>query len=44
MGVRNLTMKVNIGEMDSRDMRKSIRLLGENVIPQLRDRVVVSGW
>ena len=40
MGVRNLMMKVNIGEMDSRDVRKSIRLLGENVIPQLRDRVV----
>ncbi len=38
MGVRNLMMKVNIGELDSRDVRKSIRLLGENVIPQLRDR------
>ena len=32
-GVRNLMFKLNTGEMDTRQVRKSMRLLGEKVMP-----------
>ena len=35
LGVRNLMMKLNVGEMDSHAVRRSIRLLGEKVMPKL---------
>ena len=33
VGVRNLMLKLNTGEMDTRQVRKSMRLLGEKVMP-----------
>ena len=33
LGIRNLMMKLNVGEMDTRAVRRSIRLLGEEVMP-----------
>ena len=35
-GVRNLMMKLNVGEMPSEPVHKSIKLLGEKVLPILR--------
>lgn len=37
LGVRNLMMKLNIGEMDTTEVQKSIRMLGEKVMPKFRD-------
>ncbi len=36
-GVRNLMMKLNIGEMETQGVRESIRLLGEKVMPSFGD-------
>ena len=33
VGVRNLMLKLNTGEMDTRQVRKSMRLFGEKVMP-----------
>ncbi len=33
LGVRNLMLKVNVGEMEPDHVAKSIRLFGEKVIP-----------
>ena len=38
LGVRNLMMKLNVGEMDSEAVRASIRLFGEKVMPKFSDR------
>ena len=37
LGVRNLMMKLNIGEMDSQAVRKSIKLFGQKVMPKFAD-------
>ncbi len=37
LGVRNLMMKLNVGEMDTSAVRQSIRLLGERVMPKFAD-------
>ena len=34
LGVRNLMMKLNIGEMDTEGVQRSIRLFGERVMPK----------
>jgi alkanesulfonate monooxygenase SsuD/methylene tetrahydromethanopterin reductase-like flavin-dependent oxidoreductase (luciferase family) len=34
LGVRNLMLKLNVGEMDTSHVRKSIRLFGEKVLPK----------
>ena len=36
IGVRNLMLKLNTGEMDTNGVQKSMRLLGENVLPSFR--------
>ena len=33
LGVRNLMLKLNVGEMDTRQVQKSMRLFGEQVMP-----------
>ena len=33
-GVRNLMMKMNVGEMDTVGVQDSIRLFGESVMPR----------
>ena len=37
LGVRNLMMKINIGEMDTHAVQKSIRLFGQHVMPKFTD-------
>ena len=37
LGVRNLMMKLNVGEMDTRAVQKSIKLFGQHVMPKLAD-------
>ena len=36
IGVRNLMLKLNTGEMDTNGVQKSMRLLGEKVLPHFR--------
>ena len=36
IGVRNLMLKLNTGEMDTNGVQKSMRLLGEKVLPSFR--------
>ena len=38
LGVRNLMMKLNIGEMDSEAVRRSIELFGREVMPHFEDQ------
>ena len=37
LGVRNLMMKLNVGEMDSKAVQKSIKLFGQHVMPKFTD-------
>ncbi len=37
LGVRNLMMKLNVGEMDTQEVRKSIKLFGQHVMPRFAD-------
>ena len=34
IGVRNLMFKLNTGEMDTQRVQKSMRMLGEQVMPK----------
>ena len=34
IGVRNLMLKLNTGEMDTHKVQKSMRLFGEKVMPK----------
>ena len=36
LGIRNLMLKLNTGEMESRHVRASMRLFGEKVLPLFR--------
>jgi alkanesulfonate monooxygenase SsuD/methylene tetrahydromethanopterin reductase-like flavin-dependent oxidoreductase (luciferase family) len=37
LGVRNLMLKINVGEMDTIEVQKAIRLFGENVMPKFAE-------
>ena len=37
LGVRNLMMKLNVGEMDTKVVQKSIKLFGQHVMPKFTD-------
>ncbi len=37
IGVRNLMLKLNVGEMDTQKVQKSMRLFGEQVMPKFGD-------
>ena len=37
IGVRNLMLKLNVGEMDTQQVQKSMRLFGEQVMPKFAD-------
>ncbi len=37
-GVRNLMMKLNVGEMDTHAVQRSIRLIGEQVLPKFNSQ------
>ena len=37
LGVRNLMMKLNVGEMDTHAVQKSIKLFGQHIIPKFSD-------
>ena len=37
IGVRNLMLKLNVGEMDTQKVQKSIRMFGEKVMPKFAD-------
>ena len=37
IGVRNLMLKLNVGEMDTRKVQKSMRMFGEQVMPKFAD-------
>jgi alkanesulfonate monooxygenase SsuD/methylene tetrahydromethanopterin reductase-like flavin-dependent oxidoreductase (luciferase family) len=34
LGVRNLMLKINVGEMDTDAVQKAIKLFGESVMPK----------
>lgn len=37
LGVRNLMMKLNVGEMDTYAVQKSIKLIGQHIMPRFAD-------
>ena len=37
IGVRNLMLKLNVGEMDTGKVQHSMRMLGEKVMPKFAD-------
>lgn len=37
LGVRNLMMKLNVGEMDTHSVQKSIKLFGQHIMPKFAD-------
>ena len=37
LGVRNLMMKLNVGEMDTHAVQKSIKLFGQHIMPKFSD-------
>ena len=37
IGVRNLMLKLNVGEMDTHKVQKSIRMFGEQIMPKFAD-------